>query len=162
MPLPNSGPISLQQVATELAGQLDLLYYAGRTYNVAGGGTRTISAAPSLFEFYGLQGAGGGPLAITGFNPPSPIGAFRPTPGVLSQTFSVVTSGGTGPYGFEWSIVSNNAGGGFSSATDVQNASFNTGFLSGGTFQTVLRCRVWDSAGGNVSADLTIDWEVIN
>lgn len=54
MPLPSSGPLSMSQIAAELApGQFNLGYYIGRTY-YNGATPVTISAVPDFAEFYGL------------------------------------------------------------------------------------------------------------
>lgn len=59
MPLPASGPITLSQIRDELApgnpAGLALGYYVGRSYSIAGGGTRVIPADPSFSDFYALQ-----------------------------------------------------------------------------------------------------------
>lgn len=59
MALPTSGSISLLAIRDELApgdaAALNLNFYRGKTYSIAAGGQRTISASPAFSEFYGLQ-----------------------------------------------------------------------------------------------------------
>lgn len=162
MALPNSGPIYMSQIASELAGAYDLYYYRGRTY-YRGTTPVVISNNPSFSEFYGLAlTSGSTPLQVTGFNPPTPHQVFRPTPGVLSSTQTVLTSGGAAPLSYNWSVVSNNAGGGFSTATNGPSCGFNTASQPGGFVgQTILRCTVTDANSVQVSADFELNWEVI-
>jgi len=163
MATPSAPPISLNQIAAELGGQNNLAYYRGRTYYRNGSPVVLPTGAIGLHDFFNLtQNAAPSSLAITGFSPSSPHQVFRPTPGVLSSSQTVLTSGGVAPLSYAWSIVSNNAGGGFSTGTNGPSCGFNTASQAGGFVgQTVLRCTVTDANSVQVSADFTLNWEVL-
>ena len=56
MATPTSGPISINDLMTQLAGASDLGYYRGRTYyNATTNAPVVISNSPSMSEFYNLQ-----------------------------------------------------------------------------------------------------------
>ena len=161
MALPNSGPLSMSQISAELAGENNLGYYRGRTY-YRGTTPVVISNSPAFSEFYGLAlTSGSTPLQITGFSPTSPHAVFAPGATVLGSTQTVLTTGGVAPLSYAWSVVSNTAGGGFSGPTNQASCSFNTGFIDIGVYTTVLRCVVTDANSVSVSADFTIEWEIL-
>jgi hypothetical protein len=152
----------MSQINAELGWGFNLDIYRGKTF-YRGNNPVVISNSPSFAEFYGLAPSPGTtPLQITGFSPTSPHQVFRPTPGVLSSTQTVQTTGGVAPLSYAWSVVSNNAGGGFSTATNGPTCGFNTASQTGGFVgTTVLRCTVTDANSVVVSADFTLNWEVI-
>jgi hypothetical protein len=163
MATPSAPPISLNQIAAELAGPANLAYYRGRTYYRNGSPVVLPAGVIGLYDFFNLtQNPAPSALAITGFTPTSPHQVFRPTPGVLSSSQSVLTTGGVAPLSYNWSIVSNTAGGGISSGQGTPTCGFNTAAQVGGFVgTTVLRCTVTDANSVQVAADFTINWEVL-
>lgn len=164
MALPTSGTISINALKTEFGSSNNSLsaYYRG-------GGivpdTPTNASVPtsgviSLFNFYGASAST--PLSLS-VSPGILIAVGTVGAGELSSgPMTVTPSGGSGGYTYAWSVISNNAGGGFSTGTTSASATYVTSsFLAGsGGRQTVVRCTV-TSGASSASIDVTLEWEWI-
>ena len=123
------------------------------------GAWRRVSAAAALL---GLSQPGVGADAITATASPSFFSGSRPFDVV--RTFgpcTVVPAGGSGSYSFAWSVVSSDAGCGFTAPT-AATTSFEANPLPDGTSISVLECLVTDTVTfATFAVEVRIEYSII-
>ena len=161
MPLPTSGPLTLNDIQTEFGGSNPIgldEYYAGGAY-VPAGTSGTYGAVPSsgaisIQNFYGTSKTV--PLSIS----ISPSSLYNSRTGNGSLTSSPATgtgSGGTGPYTYAWTYVSGNSY--TINSPSSATTTFTTSLIAGQLKSGVYRCTVTDSLSATASATITVDME---
>lgn len=167
MPLPSSGPISLEMIRQFYGGAAPdsiFEYYRGGAYvpNTAGNSGVPTSGAISLFNFYGQGSGGGGGPALTASNSGATGSVFQNEPAPATRSVSgsgtVFASGGSGSYTCTWAHLS----GSTSIPTPASN-NFSPTFTATVSKNTALtavkRCTVADGVNTPVTTDMNVRLE---
>ena len=154
MTTPSSGEIRMSHVATEIS--------AGYPLSLTDSRVRTLAGVPSgqisLSQLRGKSAA----LRATG-NSASAFKDSRTGAGTVSCNPSVTNvQGGTAPYTYNWSFVTNPGGFAISTYTDWNTViSKAYGINTNGNYTAVLQCIVSDSSGKSVVVypiNATLQW----
>lgn len=163
MPLPSSGPISLEMIRLFYGGAVPdsiFEYYRGGAYvpNTAANSAIPTSGAISLFNFYGQGGSGGGGALSATASPANktdilaePAPAFR----TVTATGNVSVSGGSGSYTCTWSHLSGSTSIPTPGA-NVFSPSFSASVPKNDTLSAVKRCTVSDGSS-TTTADMPVN-----
>lgn len=169
MTLPNSGTLSLSNIAAEFGGSNPISlgnYYAGGEFVPAGtsgvNGEVPTSGALSMSAFYGTTKAP--PVFVSAPDASGSASGFSAT-GFVDASSTANPSGGVTPYTYSWSYVSGSTAPAINSSTlqtPTWNATLTASEQETTTVTAVWRCTVTDMRGTQAHVDINVSLSYTN